>query len=284
MRTIHAEEILCYNIIECNNKEKYTPFPYLRSDKGDKKFFSISPYHGRSYMIKQREDNRYVISKGNGLSYTQYQFLNTKEFNDNSWGLLLIKDALRDFNLGMEIHELGIKTNIMECVIELNKEIILSYNQKTLKPILLQYNVESPFRICDALFMTKEEIKQETSKWEKMNYDGYDKKHLIAADVLIKALKTLHSKDIIYNAFHIQNITWALELLDFEISLSAKHPYSEEDNSNHYIELKSREIIQVYEIINTIAWILQENIEYNQIDNLFLKYGFDLNEYRANEI
>lgn len=279
MKKFKAEEISIHKIIAYNKKENFTPYPYLRSENGDKIFYSISPFHGRSYMIKKREDNRYVISKGNGLSYTQYQFLNTKEFNNHSWGLLLKEDALRDFNLGVEIRELGIKTNIMECVIELDREIMLSHNNFILKPILLQYNVESPFRICDAMFMTKEDIQKETSKWEILNNKGYNNKHLIAADVLIKALEKLHSNDIIYNAFHIQNITWALELLDFEISLSPQHPYSEEDKKNYLIDLKSREIIHVYDIINTIASILQEDINHIQIEKIFLEYDFNLNNF-----
>ncbi len=271
-----AEEVRNYSIIEENSNINYIPYPYLRSSVGDKEMYSISPNHGRSYLIRQKEDGRFVISKGNGLSYTQYNFLNTREFNIHTFGLLLRKDALRDFRIGMEIADLGIKTNIMECVIEIDKELLLSDNKTIIKPYLLQYNVESPYRICDYQFVPKKEIEKDILKWENYNSKSFREKYLIAADVLINNLRILHSNNIIYNAFNFHNTTWALELLDFEISTTPKNSYSEEDKDNYHVELKPREILQVYELINQIAWLLGERIDYKLIDSLFLDHGFDI--------
>ena len=104
---------------------------------------SSNPLHCRSFVVS-KTDNRFIVSKGNGLSYTEWTFLNTGELGDDTLGLLLKKDALRDFHIGNEIASLGIRTNRMEYVLELNTRVTLP-NGNTLKPILLQYDViESP--------------------------------------------------------------------------------------------------------------------------------------------
>ena len=67
------------------------------------------------------------------------------------WGLLLKEDALRDFFCGQDVQALGIKTNYMECVLELDYPIYIPQTDKVLKPILLQYNA-SPCRAAHAVF------------------------------------------------------------------------------------------------------------------------------------
>ena len=253
-------------------------FPYLCHKAGKKKILCPSPLHGRSYVVGKTDDGRYVVSKGNGLSYTQFRFLNTGEFGDDTRGLLLRQDAVRDFIMGQEIEALGIKTNHMEYVIELEQEILLP-NGHTLKPILLQYDIECPYRICDAPFMTSGQIRTEVAKWEKMNERGFDKAYLIAANVLIRNLRILHDHDILHNAIHEQNYTWALELLDFELACSPAHPYSNEDDRRHVKDLFPREITQTYVIINYIAGVLREDIDFAIMDNLFAEYGFDIKQY-----
>lgn len=256
-------------------------FPYLHSENGDKEIWCPSPLHGRSFVVGKTAAERYVVSKGNGLSYTQQPFLHTGEFRDGTWGLLLKQDAERDFLLGQEIESLGIKTNHMEYVLELETEIHLP-NGHTVKPYLLQYDVECPYRICDAAFMVQEQIKTEVEKWELLNQRGFKKAHLIAANVLIQNLRILHDHDILHNAIHEQNYTWALELLDFELACSPKHPYNNEDNMRHVKTLFPREILQTYVIINYIAGVLKEDIDFSQIDTLFAEYGFDLQRYSIN--
>ena len=56
-----------------------TPYPYLRSNQGDKTMWQVSPIHGRSYVVGRTGEGRYVVSKGNGLGYTQYNFVFTPE-------------------------------------------------------------------------------------------------------------------------------------------------------------------------------------------------------------
>jgi hypothetical protein len=269
-------------ICECNvllqNGETYQMYPCLRSLDGDKNMHCLSPIHGRSYVVGRLANGRYVISKGNGLSYTQYTFLNTKEFGDDTFGLLLRKDAERDFLLGQEIEALGVKTNHMEYVLELKTEITLPTGH-TMKPILLQYDVECPWRISDAPFMTHEEIREEVHKWEKLNDKGYEEDYMIAANVLIRNLRILHNNNILHNAIHEQNYTWALELLDFELACSPTHPYSKEDDRRHVKGLFPREILQTYGIINYIAGVLNESIDFRRIDSLFTEYGFDIRQY-----
>ena len=240
--------------------------------------YCLSPIHGRSFVVDRLDNGRYVVSKGNGLSYSQYSLLNTRQFGDDTLGLLLRKDAERDFMLGQEIEALGIKTNHMEYVLELQTEVTLPTGH-TMKPVLLQYDVECPWRISDAPFMTHEQIREEVHKWEKLNDKGYEEDHIIAANVLIRNLRILHDKNILHNAIHEQNYTWALELLDFEIACSPVHPYSREDDRRHVKDLFPREILQTYVIINYIAAVLHEKINFQRVDNLFAEYGFDIKQY-----
>lgn len=253
-------------------------YPYIRNLKGDKEMFCLTPLHGRSFVVGRAENGRYIVSKGNGLSYTQSSFLHTGEFYDGTWGLLLQQDAKRDFLLCQEIEALGIKTNHMQYVIEVDLEISLPNGHKV-KPTLLQYDVECPYRICDAPFMKQEQIQSEVQKWEEINEHGYDKYHMMAADVLIRNLRLLHDNNILHNAIHEQNYTWALELLDFELACSQKHPYEKEDYQRHVKDLLPREIIQTYIIINYIAGVLKEDVDFNEIDSLFAKYNFNLKQF-----
>lgn len=260
------------------NNARLTTFPYLRSQCGDRDMFCPSPLHGRSYVVGRTDNGRYVISKGNGLCYTQHTFLHTSEFYDGTWGLLLRQDAERDFIMGQEIEALGIKTNHMEYLLELDMEIALP-NGHTVKPCLLQYDVECPYRICDAAFMAQEQIHEEVAKWGKMNERNYGKAHMIAANLLIRNLRILHDHDILHNALSEQNYTWALELLDFELACSPNHPYTSEDDMRHVKDYFPREIMQTYVIINYIAGVLREEIDFAEVDALFAEYGFDLKQY-----
>lgn len=164
--------------------------------------------------------------------------LHTREFFDDTWGLLLKQDAERDFILGQEIQGLGIKTNNMEYVMELVEDVLLPSGH-TLKPVLLQYNVECPYRISDAPFMRLEQIHAEVAKWEKMNDLGFERSYLIAANVLVRNLRILHDNGILHNAIIEQNYTWALELVDFELACSPKHPYLNDDDRRHVKDLFS---------------------------------------------
>jgi hypothetical protein len=178
------------------------------------------------------------------------------------------------------VYALGIKTNHMEYVLELDVELDLPNGHKV-KPCLLQYDVECPYRICDAAFMTQEQIQTEVAKWEQMNERGYKKSHMIAANVLVRNLRILHDHNILHNAISEQNYTWALELLDFELACSPAHPYTSEDDMRHIKNLFPREIIQTYVVINYIAGVLREEIDFAEVDALFVDYGFDLKQYEV---
>lgn len=266
-----------YRVIH-NSSSKQIIYPYLRDLKGNKDMICITPLHGRSFVVGKTEEGRYIVSKGNGLSYTQSSFLHTGEFCDGTWGLLLRQDAERDFLIGQEIESLGIKTNHMHYVLELDFEINLPNGHK-LKPTLLQYDVESPYRICDAPFMEHELIQAEIKKWQLKNNRGYDKYHMIAAEILISNLRILHDNNILHNAIHEQNYTWSLELLDFELACSSRYPYEKEDYRRHVKDLLPREIIQTYVIINYIAGVLRETVSFYDIDSLFKEYDFDLKQF-----
>lgn len=267
-----------YTIIRESLSFPEKPCPYILQKDGNILIYNPSPLHGRSYIVGKTKNGRFIVSKGNGLSYSQFRFLHTGEAFNYTWGLLLRRDAERDFILGQEIEALGIKTNHMEYVLKIDTQLTLP-NGHTINPYLLQYDVESPYRICDAPFMNTNDIYSEVEKWEKMNEMGYNERYLVAANVLIKNLRILHDKKILHNAIHEQNYTWALELLDFELASSPMHPYDSQDNQLHFQDLFSREIIYTYVIINYIAGVLNEKIDYSTVDALFEKYGFDIKQF-----
>ena len=230
----------------------------------------VGPEHGRSYLVGHEPDGRFVISKGNGLSYTRFPFINTGEMGEDSWGLLLKKDAERDFQLGQEVAALGIKTNKMQYVLELDCPLIV--HGKELKPYLLQYSVECPYRITDAAFIPRKTIEEQVARWPRKN----EYRYLDAAEVLIKNLYILHKNRVLHNAITPQNYTWALELLDFELASSPRTPYDQEDYQRHVQVLMSREIIHTYQIIIYIAAVLGERQDDSILDALYKSYGFDI--------
>lgn len=263
-----------YSILKRNQDIHGLIFPYFRDSCDQQKMWLISPQHGRSYVMKFL-CGRWIISKGNGLSYTDKPYLRSQEQIDDVWGILLYQDAIRDFKLGNEISELGIKTNKMEAVIELNKEIGIS-NDDIIRPVLLQYSVECPYRISDAPFMPQRLIEFYVSGWERLNKYKCRDRYKIAAYTLISNLRILHDNQILHNALSSQNLTWALEQVDFELTHSPKNPYNNDDYRRHIPDLFEREILHTYQIILDIAWILRETPDYNYIDLLFRDYGFEI--------
>lgn len=271
-----------YEIIAENQNPRSIPYPYLRDIDGDCIMYSLSSLHGRSNVITRDEDGRYIVSKGNGLSFTQMKFLHTGEMGQNTLGLLLISDAMRDYNVGIEIAQLGIKTNHMEYVLRLDYPITV--RGEIIKPVLLQYDVECPYRIEDSPFMTSSQIMAEVTKWEALNINRREQKSMIAADVLLQNLRIMHDNGILHNALTTHNHTWALELLDFEIAHTPNYPYSEADDRRHVKDLLSREILDIYRIILYIADVLHEEVSFQTLDHLFLEYEFDLKSYNVDSL
>lgn len=266
-----------FKILADNNCQTY--YPYLKDDKGGYQATCLSPIHCRSVVVNVNDEGRYVVIKGNGLTYSTSTFLHTPEMPSDVWGMLRRDDALRDFYCGMEIHGLGIKTNLMECVMELDLPVIIPQSKVVFYPAILQYNVECPFRIADAGFLKKDIIHKEVSKWERFNTKGYSDAYLIAANVLIGNLRILHDNNILHNALTPENLTWALELLDFELCHTPNYPYTQEDYARHVPDLFDREVVDIYRQINYIAGVLFEEVNHKQVCNIFLDYGFDLKQY-----
>ena len=268
-----------FQVLHMVKQNQSIPQPLLRDDKGSVDIYCVSPLHGRSFVVGKNPDGRWVISKGNGLSYSFYNSLNTSAFDKDTWGLLLNQGAIRDFTIGQEIQALGIKTNQMEYVLEIDKQIKINSTGETFRTCLLQYNVECPYRVCDFAFMPKDWFQQEIIKWQAMNEKCFKNNYLIAANVLIRNLRIMHDNHVMHNSIHIQNYTWALELLDFESSRTDKTPYSNNEYERNVLLLITGEIIKTYEIINYIAWCLNEDFKYNLIDKIFEEYGFDLKAF-----
>jgi hypothetical protein len=260
-----------YNIIL---GEGYIPYPFLRDSQGDREIYCVSPLHGRSFVIVQNE-GRWIVSKGNGLSYSKYTFLDTSRIGDTVWGALFKENAIRDYIIGQEIAKLGIKTNLMEYVLEIDTEMRFANISRNDKPYLLQYSVECPYRICDFAFMPMDCLKKELSKWKKKN--GCSEYYISAANLLIRNLRIMHDNNIMHNAIHVQNYTWALELVDFESARTETTPYDNKEYEEYYPLLMESEFIQTYEVINYIAWCLGEKMNNKLVDALFMDYGFCFN-------
>lgn len=264
-----------YKVLDVANADKNIDiYPFFRTGSSNIYMWLISPQHGRSYIVKRYKE-RYIISKGNGLSYTNCDIIKINEQDFELWGLLRLKDAMRDYNLGREIASLGIKTNQMEAVIELDFNLRFLNEELIKNPILLQYSVECPYRISDGAFISQKVINRYIKDWRNLDKWHCDANYKIAAHVLTSNLRILHDHEILHNALTPQNITWALELLDFEIASSPNYPFEREDYRRHIPDLFSREILHIYQIILDIAWILREKPDYNYLDSLFKDYDFD---------
>ncbi len=276
MRKYQAIEVP-YDIVnsQINCKEVY---PFIRDESGDKTIYCVSPIHGRSFVICQKESGSWIVCKGNGLSYSMHPFIDISEFDNYVWGGLSKDNAIRDYNVCNEVNSLGIKTNKMNAILEL--DIQLFDKGKIIKPCLLQYEVECPYRLCDYPFMPSNIRNNIISSWNKFG-SKYSELYLIATEVLVRNLQILHENKVMHNALHIQNYTWALELLDFESSRTEKYPYSNPEYENNALMLINGEIIKTYEIVNYIGWCLGEKVDYAIIDNIFKDYGFNLSDYKV---
>ena len=277
MKKYQAKEVPCnilYSQINCKNV-----YPFIRDESGDKSIYCISPIHGRSFLICQQENGRWVISKGNGVSYSMHPFIDVSKTDNYVWGALLKENAIRDYNIGNEVRNIGIKTNQMHAVIELDIQLIDKGTIVT--PCLLQYEVECPYRLCDYPFMPPNTFKKIITSWRSLE-SKYSEAYLIAAEVLVRNLQILHNNKVMHNALHVQNYTWALELLDFESSRTEHYPYSNFEYEKQALMLMDGEIMKTYEIINYIGWCLGGKIDYAKIDSIFKDYGFNLSYYKVN--
>lgn len=129
--------------------------------------------------------------------------------------------------------------------------------------------------------MSEGMIRSEVNKWETANIKHHNKKHMIAAEILVHNLRILHDHGILHNAIHSGNYTWALELLDFELSHTPSFPYEQDDYKRHVPCLMPREILQTYNVIIETASILNDSINYKDIDKLFAEYNYDLARFRV---
>lgn len=256
-------------IIDCVSDTIKT-YPLLRNDYGVESMYCVSPIHGRSFVMKQRHETDWIISKGNGLSYSTQPFIVSETNDTYVWGALPLEAAMRDYLIGEEIRSLGIKTNKMECVLDLDKQI--GGQSVVCHAALLQYSVECPYRICDIAFAPRTSIEIAIKSWDSPHSHMYH--YLDAAEILVRNLEVLHSNSIMHNSMHTQNYTWALELLDFEASRTNNHPYDNPEYEEHVPELIKAEIIQTYEIINYIAWCLANQLSTQQSTQYFWTMGF----------
>jgi hypothetical protein len=260
------------------SKENIKYFPLLTFEEETKlKCFSPSPLHGRSLIANYNLDsNRYIITKGSGLTYFPFGFISTKELEDYAWGYLRTEDAIRDYKSGNYIKSIGILTNEMEAVFTLEQEIIrLPNSVSNFNPTILQYSATCPYRIADIPFLSEELVDYFINSWSNLFEINHTEVHCNAAEVLLNNIRLLHENSILHNAIHIQNYSLSLELLDFELSRTPTTPYENENDEKSYKKLQKREIIQSLEIIHQIAFYFKENINSKILRRIMIKNGFE---------
>ena len=274
--TIYCKEVNIKEILLSKGNVKYFPQVIVEQET-NLKLISPSPLHGRSVIVEYNFDsNRYTITKGNGLTYFPYHFVATEELEDYAWGYLRKTDAIRDYNSGNYISQLGILTNVMEAVYTLEPHSIMLSNQiKNIEPTILQYNINCPYRISDIPFLSKEMILYFVNRWSDLHENIHSEIHCTSAEVLLKNVRLMHVNDVLHNAIHSQNYTLSLELLDFELSRTPVTPYDNDNDELAYKKLQKREIIQSLEIVNHIAFFFQEKVNSRLLRQIMIKNGFE---------
>lgn len=271
--------------IYTNNGNNIKLYPYVVSnieERNYKKHVS-SPLHGRSIIVDfDSASSRYIITKGNGLTYFPFGFISTDEFEDCYWGFLRKKDAIRDYNCGNYINKLGILTNIMEAVFSVEEQLLRYSNRiEKIEPTILQYNVHSPYRISDIPYLSPEITLSFVNQWSNFFLVEYSERHCIAAEILLKNIRIMHENNVLHNSIHYQNYTLSLELLDFELCRTPLTPYENCNDEQEYKKLQKREIIQSLEIVNQIAFFLKENLNNKVLRRIMIKNGFENYLYKS---
>lgn len=283
MRTLKIEgaKISCNEIgvgFILYNPNSSKLYPYIIANVHTSiKCIKPSPLHGRSIVVGYNPTkNRYIITKGNGLTYFPFGFVSTEELEGHAWGYLRTEDAIRDYKSGDYIKSIGILTNKMEAVFTLEQEIIrLPNGVSNIDPTILQYSVICPYRIADIPFLSKELVHHFINGWSNIFEISYTEVHCNAAEVLLNNIRLLHKNEVLHNAIHIQNYSLSLELLDFELSRTPTTPYETENDEQTYKKLQKREVIQSLEIVNQIAFYFKENINTKILRQIMIRNGFE---------
>lgn len=258
-------------------KQGVKKYPLLISGESNEIFGLVpSILHGRSVVLDYDETTeKYIVTKGNGLTYFPYGYINTEELTDNIWGICTESQAERDYFGGEFVSRLGIITNEMQAYFSLeNQKVRTEKAVEAEKPVILQYAVKCPYRIADLPFLTKKTVEYFTGNWNELHNSAYNQKHCIAADVLMQNLSKLHMNGVLHNAIHSQNYTAMLELLDFELARTPETPYDTKDDEESFGILQRREAVQSLEIVGFIADFFGEEINKNAMSEILIKHGF----------
>jgi hypothetical protein len=226
----------------------------------------VSAVHGRS-IIASSDNNEYVILKGSGLSYTLRSYVNISEYKyGHIWGHLQKSNGIREYKLGNLFSNLGGIGPKYEALIRIN-----DYNQnnlvglKRLTPYILQYKIKCPIRISDIGLYDRTEI---VRFLEENNAIAQNTFHLYFANICIDNLLILHNNNFFYNSLSIYNTSLLGEFVDFESSFTRDY-FCPKEGFKDYESLMAREIINLFQVITVFADILNEKINYKELNYLF---------------
>jgi hypothetical protein len=267
-KTIILNESTDFKIIESVDSS-IKPYPYLLNKTQGKKQIEgwlVSAVHGRS-IIASADNNEYTILKGSGLSYTLRQYVNISEYKyGHIWGHLSKCNGIREYKLGNLFSKLGGIGPKYEALIRID-----DYNQKNLVglnkliPYLLQYKIKCPIRISDIGLYDRKEI---IRFLEENNAIAQNTFHLYFANICIDNLLILHNNNFFYNSLSIYNTSLLGEFVDFESSFTMDY-FCPKEGFKDYESLMNREIINLFQVITVFADILNEKINYKELNYLF---------------
>lgn len=75
----YAAQEVEYSILY-RNQTDVKLFPLLKSNTGSTPLYNIGSTPFRSFVVSKIDDDGFIVSEGNGLSYTEWTFLNTGDF------------------------------------------------------------------------------------------------------------------------------------------------------------------------------------------------------------
>jgi hypothetical protein len=268
-----------------DNQNKIYPFLIEKNSKSRNCGYIVSSFHGRSIIVDyNNKEDKYIILKGCGLTYTSNNFINCNEYKDygHLWGYLDYESANRDFTIGNYCKTIGINTGDYQYVIKLNHKISAS-KLRNLYPYLLQYSVKCPFRLYDLPLIDKTFAYKHLDVVKKSKLTYYES----FAKILFNQLLILHNNNVFYNGINPMNISAQCELLDWESSRTDTMPYRD-SFEKEYHKLLGREILNIFNVCYFISIFTKEkyspqkiekikNKEYvSKIKNVYLKRNLSL--------
>ena len=265
MMLVDAKRTRILNLFSHERIANNVPYPYLVMHGGDILISRVfEPLSNHFLVHVDNEQNKYVITKGNGSVHCPYQTNGDILTEDTE---ILSEDYLqRVYNMCLLIQDLGIKTCQMEYIMELDYPIRDLNHNTILHPFILQYSVECPYLIYESNINTQG-ISIGIATWRtRETYQDYQiPAYFNVADILFSNLCKMHRNNITHGSISATSYTWALELLNFDTCRKQDVPFDENNISEPY----RKDIDDTYTLIEIIANCLGEIVSWDKLDEIY---------------